>query len=158
MRLYSIDGGIERLPQELARRDLGACPARTSRHPRRANRRGHVSGLCARQSETVVEEFDHVVVALPNNWLPAVEWGGASLAGAMHRHHTFYDYPAHYLRVSVLFDQPFWREQVAESYFMLDAFGGCCVYDESSRNGGTCGVLGWLLAGNAALIDEQPGR
>jgi hypothetical protein len=35
---------------------------------------------------------------------------------------------------------------------MLDAFGGCCVYDESSRNDGEShGVLGWLLGGEPAL-------
>lgn len=35
---------------------------------------------------------------------------------------------------------------------MLDAFGGCCVYDESSRNpSGNYGVLSWLLAGEPAL-------
>ncbi len=35
---------------------------------------------------------------------------------------------------------------------MLDAFGGCCVYDESSRGeDGPYGVLGWLLGGEAAL-------
>ena len=35
---------------------------------------------------------------------------------------------------------------------MLDAFGGCCVYDESSRQDGSShGILGWLLAGEAAL-------
>jgi monoamine oxidase len=70
----------------------------------------------------------------------------------MHRHHAFYDYPAHYLRVSVLFAKPFWRGQIDDSYFMLDAFGGCCVYDDSSRaDGEQHGVLGWLLAGEAAL-------
>jgi hypothetical protein len=54
--------------------------------------------------------------------------------------------------VSVLFDRPFWRDQIADSYFMSDAFGGCCIYDESSRNGSEShGVLGWLLAGEAAL-------
>jgi monoamine oxidase len=70
----------------------------------------------------------------------------------MSNHHDHYDYPAHYLRASVLFEKPFWREQIAESYFMSDAFGGCCVYDETSRvDGTTFGVLGWLLAGEAAL-------
>jgi monoamine oxidase len=151
MRLYSIEGGIERLPQELARR----LRARVLlNHPvvrveRAAEDRYRV--VARHRGEVRSEEFDFVVVALPNNWIPAVEWGGA-LADAMHRHHAFYDYPAHYLRVSILFDRPFWRERIAESYFMLDAFGGCCVYDESSRNvHGTFGVLGWLLAGQAAL-------
>jgi hypothetical protein len=36
---------------------------------------------------------------------------------------------------------------------MLEAFGGCCVYDESSRNGGGAyGVLGWLLGGEPARV------
>ena len=44
---------------------------------------------------------------------------------------------------------------------MSDAFGGTCVYDEGGRhNLGTWGVLGFLIAGNAAieyanLTDEQ---
>ena len=98
------------------------------------------------------EEFDYVVVALPNNWVPAVEWGGETLSRAMHAHHAHYDYPAHYLRVSLLFQEPFWRPHVAGSYFMLDAFEGCCVYDETSRSDGTLfGVLGWLIGGEAAL-------
>src|SRR5262249_35155836 len=70
----------------------------------------------------------------------------------MQKHLAHYDYPAHYLRMSILFQEPFWREQVPGSYFMMDAFGGCCVYDEGARH--PCepyGVLGWLLAGNDAL-------
>ena len=36
---------------------------------------------------------------------------------------------------------------------MLDAFGGCCVYDESARHQHeSCGVLGWLIAGADALM------
>jgi hypothetical protein len=93
-----------------------------------------------------------VVVALPNNWIPLIDWRGEALARAMRQHSAHYAYPAHYLRVSVLFDHPFWRDQIADSYFMSDAFGGCCVYDESSRNGAEShGVLGWLIAGDAAL-------
>jgi monoamine oxidase len=152
MRLYTIDGGIERLPQELARRLaarvlLNRRAVRVERTPE-----GRYRVVTRHHGETRADEFDFVVVALPNNWVPAVEWGGATLAAAMRRHHNFYDYPAHYLRVSVLFERPFWRDRIAESYFMLDAFGGCCVYDESSRNGGhDFGVLGWLLGGEAAL-------
>src|ERR1700722_14902258 len=131
MKLYSIDGGIERLTQALADRLGGGL------HPR---------------GELVSEEYDFVVAALPNNWLPLVDWRGESLARAMREHSNHYAYPAHYLRVSVLFERPFWRDQLDDSYFMSDAFGGCCIYDESSRNGAeTHGVLGWLLGGDAAL-------
>ena len=91
------------------------------------------------------------MAALPNNWIPAVEWGGPALSAAMTKHHKHYDHPAHYLRISGLFDGPFWRNAVNGSYFMIDAFGGTCVYDESARHAaGTYGVLGWLLAGEPA--------
>jgi len=96
---------------------------------------------------------------LPNNWISAIEWRGATLRRAMRRHVEHYAYPAHYLRVSVLYQRPFWRDRIPDSYFMIDAFGGCCVYDESSRNGTSYGVLGWLIAGDAALtmsnFDDQ---
>jgi monoamine oxidase len=152
MQLYTIDGGIERLPQELAQR----LSARVLlRHRVTSVERTPQESYLVQtmpQGDRTTEEFDFVVVALPQNWLSAIGWGGPNLAEAMHRHQSFYDYPAHYLRVSILFQTPFWREQIAESYFMLDAFGGCCVYDESERNGdATYGVLGWLLSGEAAL-------
>jgi monoamine oxidase len=152
MRLYTIDGGIERLTQELAKRLtarvlLNQPVTRVERLPDETYR-----VASRRRGATVSEDFDFVVVALPNNWIPAIEWGGPVLAKAMREHHAYYDDPAHYLRVSVLFEKPFWRDRIAGSYFMLDAFGGCCVYDESFRNGGSeYGVLGWLLAGEAAL-------
>src|SRR5207245_10085640 len=95
---------------------------------------------------------DLVVLPLPNSWLAPVKGDAPQLRQARQRHLAHYDRPAHYLRVSVLFQKPFWREQVPGSYFMLDAFGGCCVYDEGARH--ACdpnGVLGWLLAGNDAM-------
>ena len=107
------------------------------------------------------EEYDLVVVALPNACIPLIEWGGEALGEAIHRHCVHYDHPAHYLRVSVLFREVFWGATLKDSYLMLDAFDGCCLYDESSRNGcRSAGVLGWLLAGDAAMVasnhtDEQ---
>lgn len=152
MCLYTIDGGIEKLAHEFAKRvkakiELGRRVMRVERAP--ANK---FSVLSRQHQETRVDEFDFVVAALPNDWIPAIDWGGEKLSRAMHAHHLHYDHPAHYLRVSVLFEKSFWRDQIAESYFMSDAFGGCCVYDETSRiDGTTFGVLGWLLAGESAL-------
>src|SRR5262249_2604024 len=122
LRLYTIDGGIERLPQALAQRLsaqvlLNHPVVRVERTPP-----DNYRVFWRSQGEVRSGEFDFVVVALPNNWIPAIEWGGEVLADAMHRHHAHYDYPAHYLRVSILFAKPFWRDQIAESYFMLDAF------------------------------------
>jgi monoamine oxidase len=161
LELYTIDGGIESLVRALAARIQSRVlldhrvtkVTRVTRGPEavyRVESRGHY--------EYLREEFDIVVAALPNSWIPAIQWGGESLSEAMRAHHAHYDYPAHYLRVSLLFEEPFWRDRraesyfVAESYFMMDAFGGCCVYDETSRGGcAPFGVLGWLLAGEAAL-------
>jgi monoamine oxidase len=152
MRLYTIEGGIERLPRELAARLEARVLLRepVTRVDRADDNMILVTSR--RDGALACEKYDYVVVALPNGLIPAIEWAGEALAQAMHRHHVHYDHPAHYLRVSVLFREAFWCNDLHESYFMLDAFGGCCLYDESSRNGcETSGVLGWLLAGDAAM-------
>jgi hypothetical protein len=152
MRLYTIDGGLERLPQKLAER-LTSRILLNHRAIRVEKTADEMYRVFSRNGgNTEFADFDYIAVALPNNWLSSITWGGAELADAMHRHHVYYDYPAHYLRVSVLFERPFWRKHIGGSYFMLDAFGGCCVYDESSRTSArSYGILGWLLAGEAAL-------
>ena len=160
MSLYTIVGGIEQLPRALAKQ--------LSAQVRLESRIECVERLAAGDyrlsirhgGRTTAEDFDCIVVALPNYWIPAIEWAGLGLARAMRDHHAHYDHPAHYLRVSIRFKHPFWRNVVSGSYFMLDAFGGCCVYDESSRCQQTSqGVLGWLLGGDAALtlsnLDDQ---
>lgn len=152
MTLYSIQGGNEGLPRELAQRiradvKLGHRAKLVGRGPG-----GRMQIRTVQGSETREREFDFVVVALPNIHLPSVTFRGARLAAAMARHHAHYDHPAHYLRITILFSRPFWRSRVSDSFFMLDAFGGCCLYDESSREPGEeRGVLGWLLGGEAAL-------
>jgi protoporphyrinogen oxidase len=153
MRLYTIDGGIERLTHELISRVKARVRLnhRVVRVERTADEQYRVVA-CNRGEGVIAQDYDFVVVAVPNNWIPAIEWGGEVLARAMHRHHVHYDYAAHYLRVSLLFQKPFWRDWIAESYFMSDAFGGCCVYDETSRSDGCAfGVMGWLIAGEAAM-------
>jgi monoamine oxidase len=152
MSLYTIDGGIERLIHELAKRvsaniQLGCRVERVERSSKDKFKVAYRQG-----QGRLSDEFDFVVAALPNNWIPSIEWSGEKLGRAMLNHYQHYDHPAHYLRVSVLFEKPFWRDQICEGYFMSDAFGGCCVYDETSRvDGCVHGVLGWLLAGEAAL-------
>jgi protoporphyrinogen oxidase len=153
MALYAIDGGNEALIHKLAGKvtaemltrhtvvAVGAAPgggyAVTSRHDD-----GRLSA----------ETFDYVIVALPNDSLLTIRWEGKMLREAMDRHHQFYDHPAHYLRVTFLFDRPFWRGSIEGSFFMSDAFDGCCLYDETSRlDNEDKGVLGVLIAGDAAL-------
>lgn len=149
MRLYTIEGGIEQLPKALITRIdaevfLNRSVARVESTPDGELR------IVPRDHADEARHYDFVVVALPNHLLPTIEWGD-SLAEPLRRHHAHYDYPAHYLRVTILFEKPFWKHEAGESYFMLDDFEGCCVYDETSRNGDTQhGVLGWLLGGEAA--------
>ena len=156
MQLYSIVGGNELLTRRLA----SSISARVLlEHPVVRVERDGVGKSSGKYRVTSQnggvqnsEVYDFVVVALPNDCIPSITWEGPALCEAMRKHHEFYDYPAHYLRVTAVFDRPFWREAMQGEFFMIDAFGGCCLYDESVRfeHGGR-GVLGWLIAGDAAL-------
>ena len=97
-------------------------------------------------------DFDLVLMCLPHSWLSTMGWNGEALRKSMVKHVAYFDRPAHYLRVSILFDEPFWGEKIPGSWFMSEAFGGCCVYNEGSRHDvGRHGVLNWLIAGADAL-------
>lgn len=153
IKLYSVEGGIERLPLALRARltrtslELNSPVQRVEK-----NADGTYRVTFRRERQTESRDFDVVFIALPHNWLTSVEWGGESLRKAMSRHIAYFDRPAHYLRISLLFKQPFWRRLITDSWFMSDAFGGCCVYDEGARHDTQgYGVLGWLLAGTDAL-------
>ncbi|MBA4191935.1 MAG: amine oxidase [Planctomycetaceae bacterium] len=161
MELYSIEGGNERLPRELAAR-LHATILLECAVTEIAKADNHKLAVTSKQhGELRRDEFDFVVIALPNYFLPTLAFREARLTDAIRRHHAHYDHPAHYLRITILFDRPFWHGLLNDSYWMLDSFGGCCLYDESSREPGSPhSVLGWLLAGEAArkmseLPDEQ---
>ena len=100
--------------------------------------------------ETATADF--VIVALPLTALSTINWRTQALQEAMDRHIGYFDRPGHYLRATLLFERPFWREHLPADWWMLDAFDGCCVYDESARNDFSGkGALAFLIAGNAAL-------
>ena len=95
---------------------------------------------------------DYVVVALPLTALSSIHWRSEALEIAMDKHVGYFDRPGHYIRATFLFKRPFWREHIATDWWMLDAFDGCCVYDEGTRyDYGDYGLLAFLIAGNAAL-------
>jgi len=97
-------------------------------------------------------EFDLVMVCLPHSWLATMRWDGEQLRKSMVKHIAYFDRPAHYLRVSLLFDSPFWGDQIPGAWFMSEAFGGCCVYNEGARHDvGRNGVLNFLIPGSDAL-------
>jgi monoamine oxidase len=151
MRLYGIEGGNERLVESLASRidaeiRLGCRVDSVERTPD-----GPMIVRWTADGARSAGAFDAVVVALPHDRLGSVAFLGDRLAPAVAAHRAHHDHPAHYLRVTMLFDRPFWRSACSDSFWMLDRFGGCCLYDESSRDpAAEHGVLGWLLAGEAA--------
>lgn len=151
MQLYSIAGGNERLVRELAGRVRASVRLEHAAVRVGRGAGGKLAVTSVHRGREHRAEFDFVVLALPNSYLPSIAFDGDGLADALGRHHAHYDHPAHYLRVTCLFDRPFWRGALGDSYCMLDRFGGCCLYDESSRDPGSAGsVLGWLIGGGAA--------
>ena len=157
---YSIDGGMEMLPRRLAASlmrtavELDAPVVRVS-----SSRDGRYIVTTSRARRLVQREFDAVVLALPYNRLQEIEWVGERLRRAMARHVAYYDHPGHYLRISILFDRRFWRHLRAGSWVMLDAFGGCCVYDESpSQDRGHPRRAGLAAGRRRCAVILQPRR
>ena len=158
---YCIVGGNERLIDSLSKNITAKI-----RLERRVTAAEQIKGDRWRLSivengKVETRDFDIVVFALPNYWLGSIDWRGDHLRHSVQRHLAHYDRPGHYLRVTARFTQPFWRKQIAGSWFMHDAFGGCCVYDESSRlpTKDSSAVLSWLIAGTDAMahasLDNQ---
>jgi len=153
VRQCSIDGGMEMLPRALQENLIRTCLELNSPVVGVEKNRNEGYRISFRRNRRIEQQdFDAIFIALPHNWLNSIEWGGERLRRAMTEHIAYYDRPAHYLRITILFRKPFWQSLITDSWFMLDAFGGCCVYDESARNDvGEYGVLGWLVAGSDAL-------
>ncbi|MBR0915930.1 FAD-dependent oxidoreductase [Bradyrhizobium japonicum] len=150
--LYSIQNGNEQLIEclqsevnadiQLNHRVLTVGKAPTGRY--------QLKMMNGKGPET--RDFDLVLVCLPHSWLATMGWEGEQLRKSMVKHVSYFDRPAHYLRVSILFDTPFWGEKISGAWFMSEAFGGCCVYNERARHDvGKHGVLNWLIPGSDAL-------
>ncbi len=148
LKLYAIAGGLEQLIAKLAASLRATILLR------------HQVTAISRLGDSYVVHagekrypFDAVVLALPEYSLSCIEFEDGDLRRAFSEHCEHYHRPGHYLRVTGLFRTPFWRRKIPGNYFMIDAFGGACVYDESSRfDARGNGVLSWLLAGQDALL------
>jgi monoamine oxidase/SAM-dependent methyltransferase len=152
IELYSIVGGNEKLIEKLvaACTDTIELNSRVLRVGQLAD--GRYNLKVQKGGETVDREFDMVIFCLPHNWLGTVEFDGEKLQKAMVRHIAHFDRPAHYLRVTLAFSEKFWEDEVKESWWMADTFGGCCVYIENTRHPyPRGGALGWLISGSDAL-------
>jgi monoamine oxidase len=152
MGIYSVIGGNEQIVEGIAAELDAEIRLNT---PIRAvlpleDGRVRLSGGCGGAIETF--DADFVIFALPITALSIIDWRHPVLHKAMFNHIRHFDRPAHYLRVTLLFERAFWREHLDGHWWMLDSFDGCVVYDESSRQDlGKYGALGFLIAGNAAL-------
>ena len=150
--LYSIQNGNEQLIDCL-RSEVNAdiqLNHRVLKVGKTAAGRYQLNMMNGKGPET--RDFDLVVMCLPHSWLATMRWDGEQLRKSMVKHVAYFDRPAHYLRVSLLFDEPFWGEKIPGAWFMSEAFGGCCVYNEGARHDvGKHGVLNWLIAGSDAL-------
>jgi monoamine oxidase/SAM-dependent methyltransferase len=152
LSIYSVVGGnqriVDRLEEELDADVQLNTTVRSVEPQRDGSYRLEVTN--GGVHETVVA--DYVVLALPLTALSIIDWRSGALRRAMDKHIGHFDRPGHYLRATLLFERPFWREHVSGNWFMIDGFDGCCVYDESSRHDlGRNGALSFLIAGNAAL-------
>jgi monoamine oxidase/SAM-dependent methyltransferase len=150
--LYSIDGGIERLIDKLATlHDAKVALGRRVNAVSRGDDGRYVLDV-AHGMEREQHVFDLVFFCLPHNWLSTVDYRGEKLGRAMADHIAYFDRPAHYLRIAALFRTPFWADALDGAWFMSEAFGGCCVYDEGARHDAKGhGVLNWLVAGSDVL-------
>jgi protoporphyrinogen oxidase/SAM-dependent methyltransferase len=158
--LYSIQNGNEQLI-ECLHSDVNAeihLNHRVLKVGKTAGGRYRLNMMNGKGPET--RDFDLVLMCLPHSWLATMGWDGEELRRSMVKHIAYFDRPAHYLRISMLFEEPFWGEKIPGSWFMSEAFGGCCVYNEGSRHDvGKHGVLNFLIAGSDALayanLDDQ---
>ncbi|HXY58306.1 MAG TPA: FAD-dependent oxidoreductase [Methylocystis sp.] len=152
MDIFSVVGGNEQIVQRLA-----------DQLTARINLNAHVRAVEPLSDGTyrldmLVNGFaestvaDYVVFAVPLSAISMIGLRSETLRQTVDRHIGYFDRPAHYLRATLAFKRPFWRERIDKHWWMMDAFDGVCVYDESARQElGPFGVLSFLIAGNAAL-------
>jgi monoamine oxidase len=169
MQLYHVVGGISKIVDSL--KEKIKAKIRTSTRVTGITKNGEnkytVSSLKV-GNRTIKEkswDFDAVIVCLPNHWLRTIKWEG-KLATAVHEVVAHYDLPAHYLRVTILFDAKWWTDmKMPGEFWMMDMCNGCCCYDESTRWGksgsgrnndsdidGEGHILSFLIAGGDALL------
>jgi monoamine oxidase len=152
MQLYCVAGGNEQLIDAVASRLAARIELNTKALAVSKADDGRLAIDLESPQGRRREVFDAVILALPIAPLEQVSFAGSRLHAAMQQHIAHHNHPADYLRVSILFDKAFWRGRWDDAYCMLEAFDGCCLYDESARDPAEeHGVLGWLLGGEAAM-------
>jgi monoamine oxidase len=155
MQLYHVVGGIGRVTEAMQgeiRADVRTGTRVLSVQKNGAEKTYQVEVQIGSAAD--LEDFDAVILALPNHWLTQIKFHGPRLQKAIHEFLAHYDLPAHYLRVSFLFREKWWaKRSIPGDFWMMDFCNGCAVYDESTRwdANGQGHVLSFLLGGQDAL-------
>ena len=152
MDIFSVVGGNEQIVDKLEE-ELDA-QVRMNAHVRAVQPLADGTYRVEVDAEGFLENHiaDFVVVALPLSAMACVNWRSDRLQRVIDDHIAYFDRPGHYLRATLAFKRPFWRDHLPADWWMSDAFDGCCIYDESARNNlERYGMLAFLIAGNAAL-------
>jgi monoamine oxidase len=152
MQRYHVVGGIDRIVEKLEERLV--ADVRLYHRVTAVCRHGDLYRVCYnRHGNSASEFFDAVIVALPNQYLGQLCWDeDEKLRQAIENVVWHYDQPGHYIRITLRFDEVWWDALgIPGDYWMLDAFHGCCVYNENQRwLRGNC--LSFLIAGQDALL------
>jgi monoamine oxidase len=152
MQLYCIAGGNEQLITAIASQLAADIRLNTPVLSVGQADDGRMAVEVAAGDRRETHRFDALVIALPIEPLRQLQFASDRLQSAIGQHIRHHDHPAHYLRISILFDNAFWRGRWDDAYCMLEGFDGCCLYDESARDPAEDhGVLGWLIGGEAAV-------
>ena len=97
-------------------------------------------------------DFDLVVMCLPHSWLATMGGTASSCASRWSSTSPISTGRRIICGSRSCSTRPFWGEKIPGAWFMSEAFGGCCVYNEGARHDvGKHGVLNWLIAGSDAL-------
>jgi protoporphyrinogen oxidase len=96
----AIKGGNERLLEALARRlKTTKSVLETAVTHVGKTAEGKYRITTRHKGSNKDQEFDIVVMAMPNYWLARLEWYSRDLRMAMQKHFAAYDNPAHYLHM-----------------------------------------------------------
>ncbi len=147
-RMFTIPGGNDQLVQRLAE-SLRCEPSRHARVSHIARAR---DGRLRVTSDVGTDHADAVVMALPPTAAASIAWEEGAVADAVSEHCAHHTHQTGYLRVTLLAATRFWADDLADDYFVSDAFDGVTVYDQSPepRARTTPGILSWLIAGEPA--------
>ncbi len=151
-KLYALSGGNENLIKRLYQK-LG-CRIYLNSPVYSINKKNskYVLSVKLDKKRLIDFTFDIIILALAHYQIPKINIEDKELDAKLKKHYEHYDYDTHYLRVTILFKDTFWRDYFNESYFIDSSFGGVCVYDESARKDtGKYGVLSWLIGGQDAF-------